>query len=360
MKFAHFSHVWNKPGMVPSERYDQLWRELKLCDDLGFDFGFSVEHHFNPHESWMTSPPIYCTGAAAHTRRLRLGPMGYTVPLYDPIRIVEEAAMLDHILHGRLELGLVSGIVPDFFQPYKADFQNRRALTHEGLDLVKTAFTSGGKFSFHGPFHQYRDIQLSVKPIQKPHPPLWMQSRDRETLQVLAREGVHTGYLLFMPREDVVPRYRDYLSLWQQSNHKGKPNIGYWTLVYVDETDQRAKDTLTSHLLHCFTKVFGTRGTDTMPPYLKLAENYEKRGELGAAEIARNLTNIDYLLERNLIFVGAPDTVAQRLSAAARDGLFNTILCEFNVGAMLEADLMRSITLFGREVIPALRNFEPY
>ena len=94
MKFAHFSHVWNKPGMTAAQRYEQLWRELAACDDLGFDFGFTVEHHFNPNESWMPSPSIYCAGAAARTRKMRHGPMGYVVPLYDPLRIVEEAAVL--------------------------------------------------------------------------------------------------------------------------------------------------------------------------------------------------------------------------------------------------------------------------
>src|ERR1700758_4436956 len=74
MKFAHFSHVWNKPGMTAAERYDQLWRKLAVADESGFDYGFTVEHHFNPNESWMPSPSIYCAGAAAHTRRMRHGP----------------------------------------------------------------------------------------------------------------------------------------------------------------------------------------------------------------------------------------------------------------------------------------------
>ena len=56
MRFAHFSHVWAKAGMTPHQRYEQLWRELALCDELGFDYGFSVEHHFTRRESWMSSP----------------------------------------------------------------------------------------------------------------------------------------------------------------------------------------------------------------------------------------------------------------------------------------------------------------
>ena len=55
MKFAHFAHVWGKPGMTPNQRYEQLWRELQLCDELGFDYGFCVEHHFRPDESWMSA-----------------------------------------------------------------------------------------------------------------------------------------------------------------------------------------------------------------------------------------------------------------------------------------------------------------
>src|SRR5690348_17376666 len=101
--------------MTAATRYGQLWRELALADDCGFDFGFCVEHHFNPNESWMPSPSIYCAAAAAHTTRLRIGTMGFVAPLYDPIRIAEDAAVLDNIANGRLELGLVSGIVPDFF-----------------------------------------------------------------------------------------------------------------------------------------------------------------------------------------------------------------------------------------------------
>ncbi|HXG35350.1 MAG TPA: LLM class flavin-dependent oxidoreductase, partial [Dehalococcoidia bacterium] len=211
MKFAHFSHVWNKEGMTPSERYEQLWRELELCDEIGFDYAFTVEHHFNPRESWMPSPSIYCARAAACTRRIRLGAMGYVAPLYDPIRILEEVAVLDHLLSGRLEVGLVSGILPDFFVPYKADFPNRRQRTLEAISLLKTAFSAEDPFSFAGQFYQYEDVTLSVKPFQKPHPPLWVESRDRDTLAFLAREGLHTGYLMLYPREEAVPRYQEYL-----------------------------------------------------------------------------------------------------------------------------------------------------
>ena len=225
--------------------------------------------------------------------------------------------------------------------------------------FVKQAFSTEGPFSFEGPFHQYQNVTLSVKPVQKPHPPLWMQSRDADTLAVLAQEGVHTGYLFLVPRQEVAPRYREYLTRWNRAGHPEKPNIGYWVLVYVDETDEKAVAKAKPYFAHCFTKVFGTRA-DGGIGYLRLAENFAKRGDPGGAEIAKNAVNLDYLLDHNLAFVGSPKTVTEKIKAAAAEGLFNTVLGEFNIGDIAEEDLMRSIRLFGTEVIPALRSFEPY
>src|ERR1041385_5161235 len=90
MKFSHFSHIWGKPKMSPHQRYEQLWRELQLC----------VEHHFRPDESWMSAPSLYAVGAGARTKRLRIGPMGYIVPLYHPLRLAEEIAVVDQMLGG--------------------------------------------------------------------------------------------------------------------------------------------------------------------------------------------------------------------------------------------------------------------
>ncbi len=129
MKFAHFSHVFAKDGMTPGEQYDQLWRELALADELGFDFGFSVEHHFCPNESLMSSGNLYVTAAGARTKRIRLGTMGHLVPTHHPVRLVEEIAITDQMLGGRVEIGLVPEIRREYFGPFAADFETRRAKT---------------------------------------------------------------------------------------------------------------------------------------------------------------------------------------------------------------------------------------
>ena len=345
--------------MTAAERYRQLWRELALCDDLGFDYGFAVEHHFSPHESWMPAPTVYTTGAALATRRMRIGPMGYVVPLYDPLRIVEEAAVLDQVCDGRFELGLVSGITPRYFEPYHADFANRRALTEEAIRLIKTAFAAaGGDFSFQGTFHSYADVRLSVTSAQQPHPPMWVPTRDAETLELLAAEGIDTGSLLFVPRDEGAPRYREYANAWAKAGHARPPRIGYWAPVYVDETDAVAIERATPQIQMVFGAMggFGDVGGLSISA---LAANFRKRGEYGAAEIADHLLDVDYLLQRNLVFVGSPETVTRRIQSAATEGFFNVFEGEFNLGGLDEESVFRSVRLFGQHVLPALHAFDP-
>ena len=105
------------------------WRE-----EVNFNFGFSSVHHFS---RLRPTSSTFCAAAAARTSRLRLGPMGYTVPLYDPIRLVEEVALLDNITHGRLEVGLTAGTTPEEFRIYGSNWDTRHAETTEAMYLLK-------------------------------------------------------------------------------------------------------------------------------------------------------------------------------------------------------------------------------
>jgi alkanesulfonate monooxygenase SsuD/methylene tetrahydromethanopterin reductase-like flavin-dependent oxidoreductase (luciferase family) len=362
MKFAHFSHVWNKPGQTPHQRYEELWRELELCDALGYDYAFCVEHHFRPDESWMSSPSLFAVGAGARTKRLRVGPMGYIVPLYHPLRLAEEIALVDQMLGGRMELGLVPGINPDYFKPFGFEYGHRKTPTLEFVDYLRTAYGDKQPFGFHGENFNTESAELAVQPVQKPHPPLWMMSRDPQTLEFCAAKGINPGYFLVYPRKDAAPRYRKFLADWDKAGHGRKPNIAYSTIIYVDETDQKALDTALAR---------ASRGFEGLMPPAKPGETFEERakkhsafftgrGEPGASEIMSNLFNPDYLMSNDIMFIGSPETVTKKLRKAAEEGLFNTIFVEFNFADLPEADLMRSIRLFGEKVMPALRNYEPF
>jgi len=362
MKFAHFSHVWAKPGMTPHERYEQLWRELRLCDELGFDHAFCVEHHFRPDESWMSAPSLFAVGAGARTRRLRIGPMGYIVPLYHPLRLAEEIAIVDQMLGGRLELGLVPGINPDYFRPFGLDYGQRKSPTLEFVGYLRAAFGATQPFSFHGEtFHTDR-AELAVQPLQRPHPPLWMMTRDPQTLEFCATNGINPGYFLVFPRADAAPRYRKFLSDWERAGWGKKPNIAYSSVCYVDETDQRALDVALSRASRAYEGFLAPAqaGESFEERVAAFAKMFVGRGEPGASEIMANVFDPDYLLKHDLVFIGSPQTVGAKIRAAAKAGVFDTFMGEFNFSDLPEPDLLRSIRLFGEEVIPALRGYEPF
>jgi alkanesulfonate monooxygenase SsuD/methylene tetrahydromethanopterin reductase-like flavin-dependent oxidoreductase (luciferase family) len=362
MKFAHFSHIWMKPGMTPHARYEQLWRELALCDELDFDFSFCVEHHFRPDESWMSSPSLYAVGAGARTRRLRLGPMGYIVPLYHPLRLAEEIAIVDQMLGGRMECGLVPGISPDYFKPFGVDYNFRKSPTIEFVDYLRAAYGETQPFSFHGEVHNTDSANISVKPLQKPHPPLWMMSRDPRTLEFCAANGINPGYFLIYPRADAAPRYRVFLDDWQKAGHARKPNIAYCTIIYVDETDEKAIDVALKRAARAYEGFLAPPqpGETFEDRVREHAKKFIGRGEPGASEIMANLFDPDYLLRHELVFIGSPETVAGKIRKTAEAGLFNVCMGEFNFSDLPEADLLRSIRLFGERVIPALKAYEPF
>ena len=362
MKFAHFSHVWGKPNMTPHRRYEELWQELQLCDELDFDYGFCVEHHFRPDESWISSPSLYAVGAGARTRKMRIGPMGYIVPLYHPLRLAEEIAIVDQMTGGRMELGLVPGINADYFRPFGLDYDLRKSPTLEFVDYLRAAFGEAQPFSFHGNEFHTDNALLAVQPLQRPHPPLWMMSRDPKTLEFCAQNAVNPGYFLVYPRADAAPRYRKFLEDWKNAGWPQKPNIAYCTIVYVDETDAKALEVGLFRASRAYEGFLPqSQPGETFDERVRNhAKQFIGRGEPGASEIMANLFDPDYLIKNDLVFIGSPETVATKIRAAAQSGLFNVFLGEFNFSDLPQSDLMRSIRLFGEKVIPALRGYEPF
>jgi alkanesulfonate monooxygenase SsuD/methylene tetrahydromethanopterin reductase-like flavin-dependent oxidoreductase (luciferase family) len=261
-----------------------------------------------------------------------------------------------------MELGLVPGINPDYFRPFGLDYGQRKSPTLEFVDYLRAAVGPTQPFSFHGNEFHTDSALLAVQPLQRPHPPLWMMSRDPETLEFCARNAINPGYFLVYPRADAAPRYRVYLKNWQRAGWPQKPNIAYTSICYVDETDQKALDTALFRASRAYEGFLAPAktGESFEERVAAFAKTFVGRGEPGASEIMANVFNPDYLLKHDLVFIGSPDTVAAKIRAAAEAGVFNTFMGEFNYSDLPEGDLMRSIRLFGERVIPALRGYEPF
>jgi alkanesulfonate monooxygenase SsuD/methylene tetrahydromethanopterin reductase-like flavin-dependent oxidoreductase (luciferase family) len=288
--------------------------------------------------------------------------MGYIVPLYHPLRLAEEIAIVDQMLGGRMEVGLVPGINADYFRPFGLDYSQRKSPTLEFVDYLGAAFGDTQPFSFHGREFHTDNARIAVPPVQRPHPPLWMMSRDAQTLEFCARHAISPGYFLVYPRADAAPRYRKFLADWTAAGHRQKPKIAYCTVVYVDETDDKAIETASFRASRAYEGflVPAKPGATFEERAKEHAKMFVGRGEPGASEIMQHLFDGDYLLKHELVFIGSPQTVAAKIRAAAQAGLFNVFMGEFNFSDLPEDALLRSIKLFGEQVIPALRGYEPF
>ena len=115
----------------------------------------------------MSSPALYAVGGGARTKRLRVGAMGFVVPLHHPLRLAEEIAIVDQMLGGRFDCGLVPGISPGFFAPFGIDYNFRKSPTFEFVNYLRAAYGDKQPFSFHGDNHNTDNALLAVQPVQK-------------------------------------------------------------------------------------------------------------------------------------------------------------------------------------------------
>ena len=171
------------------------------------------------------------------------------------------------------------------------------------------------------------------------------------------------------PRSEAKSRYAPYLAGRKANGWPGTPNIAYSTTniaysttVYVDETDQKALDAALADASRAYKGFFSYSddADEIRTKQMETADYFRQRGDAMSAEITLNILDPNYLLEKDLILIGSPDTVTRKLRTWADEGSFNTYFGEFNFGNLAEDDLMRSIGLFGKHVIPALRAYEPF
>src|SRR4051812_38064553 len=118
------------------------------------------------------SPSVFLSAVAQRTKTLRFGPLVYLLPLYHPLRLAEEIAMLDQMSRGRLEVGIGRGRSPIELSLYGTNVDQAQAIFDETLSIMRLAF-SEDRVNFAGQHYNFRDVPVELRPLQKPHPPLW-------------------------------------------------------------------------------------------------------------------------------------------------------------------------------------------
>ncbi|MBV9544278.1 MAG: LLM class flavin-dependent oxidoreductase [Chloroflexi bacterium] len=340
MDFGLFDWI-DESGREIGETYEQRLQVLELADQLGFYCYHLAEHH-QTELSTVPSPNLFLAAAAERTRRLRLGPLSVILPLYDPLRLLEEICMLDQLSGGRLELGLSRGSQGEHIQ---GDPELARAMFNESLQVIVAGLRTG-ELDFHGTHYSFDHVMTRLRPVQKPYPPLWYPTSNIQSIPYIAAQRFNALFSVHLAPEfdrvaSMVRTYRAELESHAPeptalNAHVEAPRFGFVAHIHVAESDSLAVER-------------------ARPAYDQFVHNFTYRYfRRGAAERYTNRTNFDRELEAHRVVVGAPATVrAQLADWIDRSGANYVVGC-FTFGSLSLADIKDSLQLFASEVMPGL------
>ena len=338
----------------------EAWEEL---DRLGYDgVGFN-EHHTSPY-GLMNSPNLMAAAASQRTKNLKLLIYGNVLPLHEPLRLAEELAMLDCMSNGRIVAGFVRGI-PREYRVYGVPLSDSRARFEEAWEIVRRLWTEEVT-SYEGRFWSYRDVAIWPRPLQRPHPPVWMPvTTSKESIEWAARHGIPItpGMTSGGLREDIV---RYYVRCSAEAGRAVTPDsLVVNADVYVADGKAQAVREAGPHSLY-FSRTLFSHGnvTEAGPQraagYLSAAAlDYVRPENLPSAMRSREdfrgmtMERIAQLAESRPW--GTADEVRERIIDEADRIGASTVLVSLNRGAMPHDMFMNQIRRFGREVLPALQ-----
>ncbi len=236
LRFGVMYDCRHVPGgdMTMTDVYAATIEQAVLADELGFDHVWFTEHHFL-EDGYLPAFQPLAGAIAARTKQIRISNDIALLPLYHPIRLAEELAVLDQISNGRMEFGIGMGYVPKEFDAFGVPLRNRVSMTDEAIEILRLAWGEG-PFSFKGKRYNLSNIDVHPKPVQPGGPPLWIAAMKEPGALRAARFG--TNLLPQGRREEVLDPWRDAV------NAKGEDpddyRVGIIRSVYV--TDDRERD----------------------------------------------------------------------------------------------------------------------
>ena len=335
---------WIDRNQLPlPDLYEQRLQCLEYADAAGFYCYHLAEHQATPL-GMAPSPGVFLAAATQRTRRIRLGPLVYLLPLYNPLRLAQEICMLDNMSRGRLELGVGRGVSPYELAFYRVTPQQARAMFREALDVLLSAL-SAGQVSYQGEYFEFKAVQLHMQPVQRPYPPLWYPTDNPDSITWLAEQGLNT-ITHYPPMTTMRELFDLYTRVWQEHRHYPNrlnahvalPKRGIVRHVYVADTEIQA--------LHEAKAAFA----DFIDNF-----NYLRVINGDGSGRAQYLADFEARWREGLHIVGSPDTVQQQVEEQLRLTGSNYFVGSFLFGTLTHEQTLRSLRLFAEEVMPAFQ-----
>jgi alkanesulfonate monooxygenase SsuD/methylene tetrahydromethanopterin reductase-like flavin-dependent oxidoreductase (luciferase family) len=344
--------------------YHQYMDQLEYADSVGFD-GIGVnEHHQNAY-GLMPSPNIIAAGLARRTSRAAIAVIGNSIALYNPpIRVAEEFAMLDVISGGRLLAGFPVGTSMDTNYCYGQIPGLTRDKYAEAHELIMRAWQEDEPFAFDGKYNQLRWVNCWPKPIQKPHPPIYIPGGGSiETWDFCLDNDYNYSYLSFtgyLRGKKLLDGY------WDRVAKRGKDESPYRAAfaqtICVAETDQEAEKLYAEHVSYFYNRCLHIYGGFADAPGYRTIKTLQANVLTAISEDVQKLfptLTWKQLVDEGYVIAGSPATVRERMEALIKGLRVGHVFCLIHVGNMPDWKTRYSTKLFAEKVMPHLRNMWP-
>lgn len=328
-----------EPGAMYAQRLD----DLGYADEQGLDVAFSAERHFMRHHV-IPSATAWIASAVQRTKRMRLGMLGYTLPIRQPVQLAEEVAMVDQLSGGRLEVGFGLGHRVEELEALGVDPGDKVQLFQQRMAMIQ-ALWSGGKVSFQGGGVTAKDVAIWPLPQQEPHPPLWFAGTEPIAASWMGSHGLGLA-VGFKPTKDLastVTAWRAGLKSQNDDMRQIAParmvgSLALMRHVYVAEDNARAMDEITDDLVKLNEIAHGGKAEGSRA---------DRRGS--AREHAEQLIASDVMI------AGGPEEVAAHIQRSRNALGFDLFLANIYAAGVEQQRVRRTIRLLAGEVRERLR-----
>ena len=379
MKIGYFCNGTNWKHRLYTDVINNMRDIAIYCDQHNWDSIWYTEHHFN-HEGMEVCPNALMIGTdiAARTSNIRIGQAANIITFWNPIRIAEDIALLDHLSNGRVEVGIGRGIYgrEAIHLNIEADLKNQAKnfrLFEETITIMKKAWTKKF-FSHQGEFYTYpspdfewqhdlsppneefvdtktnilKKISVVPRPIQKPHPPLWQVVDSPSSIEWAARNGINT--IMWIPTVKALKkRFEIYKKAKSEIENRDVPLGEGVCLVrdmFVADTMEEAKELAGEQMVNYMRWVCHWRG---------LGMHMDPGEELPKTQNKLDLLSYDFLHQRNMLF-GTPEYIIDKIKELQSELNLQYLQVWSNFPGVKHEDCMKSIRLFTEKVMPHFKN----
>ena len=340
MDFGLFTMFSTREGASQFHTFQEWFNVVQVAEDAGLDTLWLGESHFRPQRAVLASPLVCASAVAARTKRIRVGLAVQVLPLANPLRVAEEAAIVDHISEGRLLFGVGRSSFLESYQGYNVDYAESREIFLESLEIIQRAWAEE-TFSYAGKYYQFRDVNVVPKPYQKPHPPIRVAVESRDTFALVGQLGLP----IFIRHQMDIPELQDLLQQYQEARHaagfSGPNDVILQIAAYVAETAEKARS---------------EPEVSTMRQRRLVRETLHKTGDQEAFERLRRLSEASYDDVLRRVAYGTPEGVVERLQEYRETLGITGVSLDVNPGGQLPYErVVHSVHLLTEKVMPRFK-----